>query len=448
MHTILLVEGHAEDRVGLASSLRASGYRVHEAANGRTAVALARREQLHGMILERRLPDMDGLTVLDTVLALAPGLPVLMVSADATVDEAVLAMKRGAADFLARPVKPEALLERLAEHLARAGERGAVPTPPSEAASQMERLGIIGYSRAIMDFFDKLKRVAPHGSTVLITGESGTGKELFAQALHALGPRSRGPFIPINCAALTEDLLERELFGQEKGAAPGTDEARGGVLEAAHEGTLFLDEVDEMGLGVQARLLRVLERHEFRRAGSVRRSVADLNLVAATHANLEAAVERGAFREDLYYRLKVVTIAVPPLRERREAIPILAERFLADIARQAGVPAKRLTPEALAQLQRYPWPGNIRELRNCLESMTLLVVSPVLGLEDLPPEVRGAAATEIVLHVGTRMEDAEREVIRRTLEAYPTIKDSARALGIGLRTLHEKLQKYDLRRKK
>jgi two-component system response regulator HydG len=446
MRNILLVEDHAESRASLTYMLAKSGYRVHEAANGRAAIAIARRETLHGLVLDLKLPDMEGLSVLDAVLELAPGLPAVVVTGYATIDTAVEAMKRGAADFISKPIEVDALIALLGKHIALAGERGAVPMPPSEAAAEMERLGIIGHSRAILERFDVLKRIAPHHSTVLIVGESGTGKELFARALHALGPRASGPFVAINCATLSEQILESELFGHEKGAFTSADRAKEGVMEAADHGTLFLDEVNEMGLGVQAKLLRAIERREFRRVGGTRKISVDLNLVAATNRDLDELVASGKFREDLYYRLKVVLLAIPPLRDRREAIPILAERFLADVARHAGLPPKRLTPAAMQKLTRHDWPGNIRELRNCMESLTLVVPKPVVDLEDLPPAIRGAASTEIRLHVGMRMEDVEREVIRRNLDAYPTIKDTARVLGIGLRTLHEKIQKYGLRR--
>jgi DNA-binding NtrC family response regulator len=446
VRAILLVEDHAESRASLAYMLGKSGYRVHEAANGRAALAIARREKLHGLVLDLKLPDMDGLSVLDAVLALAPGLPAVVVTGYATVDTAVEAMKRGAADFISKPIEVDGLIAILGKHVAQAGERGALSTPPSEAAAEMERLGMIGHSRAILDRFDVLKRIAPHHSTVLIVGESGTGKELFARALHALGPRASGPFVAINCATLSEQLLESELFGHQKGAFTSADRVKEGVMEAADQGTLFLDEVNEMGLGVQAKLLRALERREFRRVGGTKKISVDLNLVAATNRDLEELVAGGKFREDLYYRLKVVTLAIPPLRDRREAIPILAERFLAEVARHAGIPPKRLTAEALQQLSRHDWPGNVRELRNCMESLTLMVPNQVVAVEDLPPAIRGAASTEIRLQVGMRMEDVEREVIRRNLDTYPTIKDTARVLGIGLRTLHEKIQKYGLRR--
>jgi two-component system response regulator HydG len=446
MRSILLVEDHAESRAGLAYMLEKNGYHVHAASNGRSAIAIARRETLHGLILDLRLPDMEGMSVLQAVLDLAPGLPAIVVTGYASVDAAVEAMKHGAADFISKPIQVDALLALLDKSIERAGQLGSVPTPPSEAAAEMERLGIIGRSRPMLELYDKLKRVAPHQSTVLVTGESGTGKELVARALHALGPRAAGPFVAVNCATLSEQILESELFGHEKGAFTGADRTKQGVMEVADHGTLFLDEVNEMGPGCQAKLLRALERREFRRVGGTKKISVDLNVIAACNVELEKAVSSGRFREDLYYRLQVITIAVPALRDRREAIPIFAERFLNEIARQAGLTAKRLAPDALAQLTRYDWPGNVRELRNLMESLTLMVSRPVLELEDLPTSIRGASSTEIRLQVGMRMDDVEREVIRRNLESFPTIKDTARALGIGLRTLHEKIQKYGLRR--
>ena len=446
MRSILLVEDHAESRASLSYMLEKSGYQVHAVSNGRSAIAVARRETLHGLILDLKLPDMEGLSVLEAVLDISPGLPAIVVTGYATVDAAVEAMKHGAADFISKPIQVDALLALLSKNIEQAGERGVVPTPRSEAAAQMERLGIIGHSRPMMELFDLLKRVAPHQSTVLVVGESGTGKELVARALHALGPRASGPFVAVNCATLSEQILESELFGHEKGAFTSADRTKQGVMEVADHGTLFLDEVHEMGLACQAKLLRALERREFRRVGGTRKISVDLNVVAACNVDLESWVAGGKFREDLYYRLQVVTIAVPPLRDRREAIPVFAERFLADVARLAGLPAKRLSPDALAQLARYNWPGNVRELRNLMESLSLMVPKQVLDVEDLPPSIRGAASSEIRLQVGMRMEDVEREVIRRNLESFATIKDTARSLGIGLRTLHEKIQRYGLKR--
>ncbi len=445
MRTVLLVEDHAESRASLAYVLEKQGYAVLQAANGRAALALARREQLHALILDLRLPDMQGTAVLDAVLAQHHGLPVVVVTGFGTIDAAVDAVKRGATEFLAKPLQVETLLALLERAIERAAASGLVATPRSQAAQEMDQLGIIGRSRAMLELFDTVKRVARHQSTVLITGESGTGKELVARALHALGARSRGAFVAVNCATLSDQLLESELFGHEKGAFTGAEREKEGVMQLADGGTLFLDEVNEMGLGCQAKLLRALERREFRRVGGTRKITVNLHLLAASNADLETLVRSGRFRTDLYYRLKVVTLVVPPLRERQDAIPVLAHRFLEDVARRTGQPLKRLTPEALSRLTSYAWPGNIRELKNSLESLGLLSPKAVLDVADLPPNLRGAHGGEVRIPVGTRMADAEREIIRRSIEHYPTLKQAAQSLGIGLRTLHTKLRKYGLR---
>ena len=447
MRTILLVEDHAESRSSLAWVLEKNGYAVRQAPNGRAAVAAARRETLHAIVLDLKLPDMEGTAVLDAVLEQHPGLPAVVVTGFGTIDTAVEAMKRGAADFLTKPIDTDGLLATLAREIERASASGAVGTPPSRASEEMDRLGIVGRSRAMLELFDTVKRLARHQSTILILGESGTGKELIARAIHALGPRRDGPFVAVNCATLSEALLESELFGYERGAFTSADRPKEGVMETADGGTLFLDEVNEMGLGCQAKLLRAIERREFRRVGGTRKIAVNIHLLAASNADVENLVEARRFRPDLYYRLKVVTLTVPPLRDRPDAIPVLAQRFLEDVARQSGLPPKRLTPDALAQLGRHRWPGNIRELRNCIESLTLTSPRAEIDVGDLPAGVREAtAAREIRLPVGTRLEDAEREIIRRTIEAYPTLKDAARVLGMGLRTLHTKLRQYGLRR--
>jgi two-component system response regulator HydG len=446
MRTVLLVEDHAESRSSLAYVLERNGYAVVQVSNGRAALAAARREKVHALILDLRLPDMDGAAVLDAVLEQHPGLPAIVVSGFGTVDSAVEVMKRGAADFLTKPLDIDGLLATLGREIERASASGIVATPPSLASAEMDRLGIIGHSRAMLELFDTVKRIARHQSTVLILGESGTGKELIARAIHALGPRRAGPFVAVNCATLSEPLLESELFGHERGAFTSADRPKEGVMETADGGTLLLDEVNEMGLGCQAKLLRALERREFRRVGGTRKIAVNIHVLAASNADLDALVESRRFRSDLYYRLKVVTLTVPPLRERKDVIPVLAQRFLDDVARDSGLPAKRLTADALARLARYPWPGNVRELRNCMESLTLTSPHEQIDVAELPANVRqAAAAAEIRLPVGTRMEDAEREIIRRTVDTYPTLKEAARVLGIGLRTLHTKLRRHALR---
>jgi two-component system response regulator HydG len=443
--SILLVEDHAESRTSLAYVLEKRGEVVHQAPNGRSALAAARRERLHALILDLKLPDMDGLSVLDAVLAEAPGLPAIVVTGFGTIDSAVEAMKRGAADFLTKPIRVDNLLSILDRAIERAGEAGAVSTPPSAARAEMQKLGIVGESRAMQELFDALKRAAPHESTVLITGESGTGKELIARALHALGSRASGPFVAINCATLSDQLLESELFGYERGAFTSADRPKPGVMESADGGTLLLDEVNEMGLGCQAKLLRAIERREFRRVGGTRKIKVNLRVIAACNINLEDAVAAHRFRPDLYYRLKVLSLEVPPLRSRKEAIPVLAQRFLDEVTATAHLPARRLTPEALAQLVRYEWPGNVRELRNVMESVALMTARTLIDVEDLPPNVRKVAEGAVQVPVGTRLDTAEREIIKRTLETYPSVKESARILGIGLRTLHTKIRTYGLR---
>ncbi len=443
--SILLVEDHAESRASLAYVLEKRGEVVHQAANGRAALAVARRETLHALILDLKLPDMDGLSVLDAVLAEAPGLPVVVVTGFGTIDSAVDAMKRGAADFLTKPIQVENLLAALDRSIERAGASGALSTPPSLASAEMAKLGMVGESRAMQEVFDTLKRMAPYDSTVLVLGESGTGKELIARALHALGPRAAGPFVPINCATLSDQLLESELFGHEKGAFTSADQPKPGVMETADGGTLFLDEVSEMGLGCQAKLLRAIERREFRRVGGTRKIKVNLRVLAASNVSLEDSVAAHRFRPDLYYRLKVLSLRVPPLRERKEVIPVLAQRLLDEVARNAHVPPKRLTAEALAQLERYDWPGNVRELRNVMESVAVIGPKGTIDVEDLPANVRRVEAGVLQVTVGTRLDEVERQVIQRTLDSYPTVKESARVLGIGLRTLHSKIRRYGLR---
>ena len=443
--SILVVEDHAESRASLAYVLEKRGETVHQAANGRAALAAARHETLHAVILDLKLPDMDGLSVLDAVLQEVPGLPAIVVTGFGTIDSAVEAMKHGASDFLTKPIQVQNLLAALDRSIELAGASGAVSTPPSLASAEMAKLGIVGESRAMQELFASLKRMAPYDSTVLILGESGTGKELIARALHTLGTRSAGPFVPINCATLSDQILESELFGHEKGAFTSADQPKPGVMETADGGTLFLDEVSEMGLRCQAKLLRAIERREFRRVGGTRKIKVNLRVVGASNVRLEDSVAAGRFRSDLYYRLKVLSLEIPPLRDRKEVIPVLAQRLLDELTRHAHLPSKRLAPEAVAQLGRYEWPGNVRELRNVMESVALIGPKGTIGVEDLPANVRKVGATVIQLAVGTPLDDVERQVIQRTLDSYPTVKESARVLGIGLRTLHSKIRRYRLR---
>ncbi len=446
--SILIVEDHEESRANLAYALEKKGHQIHQAATGKAALAIARRTALHAVVLDLRLPDMDGLSVLAAMLEHCPGLPVVVVTGYASVDTAVAAMKQGAADFLTKPFRLDDLTRVLDRSIANARGSGAISGPATPILREMEHFGIVGGSTLMRDLFERVKRIAPHYRTVLVTGESGTGKELIARALHALGPGQSRPFVAVNCATLSEQLLESEIFGHEKGAFTGADDTKAGMMETADKGTLFLDEVNEMGLSCQAKLLRAVERRELRRVGGTRKLKVDIRVIGASNASLEEWVAAKRFRADLYYRLKVLAITVPPLRERREAIPALAERFLEDVAKAAGIPPKRLAPSALRQLQHYDWPGNVRELKNAMESVTLMSTAATIEASDLPAAVRGTRAVTIQIRVGTTLAEAERRIIQRTLESHDTVKETARVLGIGLRTLHTKLKQYGVGRRR
>jgi DNA-binding NtrC family response regulator len=295
------------------------------------------------------------------------------------------------------------------------------------------------------EVLDLVSRIAPSDANILLTGESGVGKEVVARAIHQLSPRRPHEFVPINCATLSGDTLENELFGHERGAFTSADERKIGVFELAHGGTLFLDEVNEMGLACQAKVLRALERREFRRLGGTRKIKVDVRLVAATNVDLEEAVRARRFREDLFYRLHVIRIHIPPLRERREAIVPMARQFLREFCDKYGRRRRAFTADVLTRLTHYSWPGNVRELRNVVESLVLTTKGEQIGVRDLPANIRTVSTqTEIRLPVGVTLQEAEKEILRCYLEVFPTKKEVARVLGIGLRTLHAKIKTYHL----
>jgi DNA-binding NtrC family response regulator len=305
--------------------------------------------------------------------------------------------------------------------------------------------GAIVRSTLMREVLDLVSRVAPSDANVLLTGESGVGKEVVARAIHQLSPRASRDFVPINCATLSGETLENELFGHEKGAFTSADERKIGVFEVAHQGTLFLDEVNEMGLACQAKVLRALERREFRRLGGTRKIKVDVRLVAATNVDLEEAVRARRFREDLFYRLNVIHIHIPPLRERREAIAPMTQQFLREFSEKYGKRRRVFTEDALTRLAHYLWPGNVRELRNVVESLVLVTKGEQIGVRDLPANIRAVSTrTEIRLPMGMTLQEAEKEILRCYLEVFPTKKEVARALNIGLRTLHAKIKAYGL----
>jgi DNA-binding NtrC family response regulator len=379
--------------------------------------------------------------------------PVVIVGATATLQEAVDAMQLGAADFLAPPFVPEAILSRLKKLVAEIPES----EQPESAVETLEHLGLTGRSPAMNKVYAAISRISRYKTNILLLGESGSGKELIARALHAKGPRKGHLFVPLNCATLGREILENELFGHERGAFTGANDRKKGLFELADGGTLFLDEIAELDPSTQAKLLRVIERNEFRRVGGTAKIKVDLSLIAATNRSLEEAIAAKRFREDLYYRLKVVTIQVPPLRERREDIPALIDAFIADFNRRNGEKIEGISPEALRGLAEHHWPGNVRELKNAVESAAIMASGETIGVADFEGlQLAGAPAQRprsgsivaepetISVPAGATLADAERILIAEHLSRARTKTEAARTLGIGLRTLYTKVQQLNL----
>jgi DNA-binding NtrC family response regulator len=399
------------------------------------------------------IPQSFGSVAITSMVARAghrhPVVPVVVLGTAGTVQEAVDAMQQGAADYLAPPLDAGTMLLRL-ERLVARFSLGEPPRPGRPASSA----GLVGSSEAIRRVLDTIDKIARYKTSVLILGESGTGKELIARALHARGPRRQQLFVPINCATLGRELLENELFGHERGAFTGAGERKKGLFELADGGTLFLDEIAEMDPATQAKLLRVLERSEFRRVGGTGKVKVDLSVLAATNRNIEEAIRNGTFREDLYYRLKVVSLLVPPLRERKEDIPALIDAFIADFNRRNDQKIQGISPLALRDIMEYGWPGNVRELKNAVESAAILASGDTIGADGFAELVQGGGRSRepgqgggggLSLPVGCSLATAERELILATLRRHPVKREAARVLGIGLRTLYTKLDGYRTR---
>jgi DNA-binding NtrC family response regulator len=443
---ILVVDDEPSQRELVGGFLRKHGFDVVEAGRGREAIARFQQEAFDLVLTDQRMPDLSGLEVLEAVRAASPEAAVVIVTAYGTIETAVGAVKAGAADYLTKPLNLDDLLHRV--HRVRERQRLVAENRElREALSGRHRVeGIIADSGQMQEVLSLVRRVAPSDATVLIRGESGTGKELIARALHYASPRAAGPLVKVNCAALAESLLETELFGHEKGAFTGAVASRKGRFELADGGSLFLDEIGDLPAQVQVKLLRVLQEREFERVGSSRPIKVDVRLLAATHRNLEALVREGRFREDLYYRINVVTIMLPPLRERREDLAPLIEHFLRAFAEKNGKTVRGLTREARDALLRYDYPGNIRELENLIERAVVLTRDDVIGVEDLPLTLE-AAAPESGEKAGllAAVEGLERRMIREALaKADGTQTRAAELLGISERVLRYKLRKYGL----
>ena len=430
----------------VAAAVASAGFRIEKAATEAAAVAALERGGIAAAFVAQTMGALALGTLVAHAAQLHPEVPIVALGSSSAVQDVVDAMQNGAADYVALPADPALLLSRLRALLDRAAAR--VESAPSLLPGFM---GIVGSSPAIRRVLEIVEKISRYKTNVLVLGESGTGKEIVARALHARGPRRQHLFVPLNCATLGKEILENELFGHEKGAFTGASERKQGLCELADGGTLFLDEIAEMDPGTQAKLLRVLERNEFRRVGGTAKVKVDLTVIAATNRKVDEAIAAGKLREDLYYRLKVVTIVLPPLRDRKEDIPALIEGFIADFNRRHGGKIHGISPHALKLLMEHSWPGNVRELKNAIESAAILAGGETIGPEALAELPQAAEAAEpraappgdaLVLPIGTTAADAERQLILSTLRRYPHRAEAARVLGLGLRTLYSKLQSY------
>jgi len=444
--TILVVDDEKNIREGLAEALGLDGYRVRTAADGAEGLKAVEEGDVDLVITDLRMPSLSGGELLERISGRYPGLPVIVLTGHGTIEDAVEAMRHGAFDFLTKPVN----LDHLSLLVKRALDSSELARKNKELEAEVEAQkrtsSIIGSSAGMKRVFDLIRRVAPTKASVLITGESGVGKELVADAIHNLSPRSGGPLVKVHCAALAESLLESELFGHEKGAFTGAQGRTRGRFELANEGTLFLDEIGEINQNVQIKILRVLQDRKFERVGGEETIETDVRIVAATNRDLKKEIAEGRFREDLYYRLNVVNIHVPPLRERRDDIPLLAMAFLREFADENGKKIEGFDTKARSALYAYTWPGNVRELRNCVESAVVMARGGLVEAEDLPPSVRSSGEErDIRIPSGSSLSDAERILIRETLAAQNGNKSrTAEILGIGRKTLYQKIEDYGL----
>jgi DNA-binding NtrC family response regulator len=445
--TVLLAEDDTVIREGIASALQQDQFEVRAVANGTDALRAFLDEPADVVVADVKMPGMDGIALLDQVRAAQPDTIFILATAFGTIDSAVEAVKKGAYDYLTKPIH----LDRLSLLIRKALRARDLGRENEELRRQLgERYSlrnIVGRSPKMLALLGAVEQVAATDATVLVHGESGTGKELIAQALHFAGKRAGGPFVGVSCAALPESLLEDELFGHERGAFTGADRRKPGRFELAHGGTLFLDEIGDVSPAMQAKLLRVLEERSFQRVGGTETVRADVRLVAATNKDLEKLVSQGTFRADLYYRIKVVTLRMPPLRERAEDIPLLVNHFLLQFKERHSRTIKGVDSSAMRILTAYPWPGNVRELRNCVEEMVVLARGDVLTEADLPAPLAGFDLSRHIFTVqaGTPLSEIERNAILHTLHMVSGNKrKAADLLGIGVATLYRKMEEYGL----
>jgi two-component system response regulator HydG len=438
---VLVVDDQKNMRATTAIVLRSAGHVVEEAEDGPAAVRRVQAETFDVVLTDLRMQTVDGMAVLREVRRLAPETQVIVMTAYGTIETAVEAIRRGAYDFLAKPFKEDELLLRVSQALEKRRLLGEVSLLAGEFRRRYGLEHIVGRSGAIQDLLERVRRVAATEATVLISGESGTGKELVARALHVASRRGERAFVPVNCAAITETLLESELFGHAKGSFTGATRARRGLFEEASGGTLFIDEIGETAPGSQAKLLRALQEGEIRRVGESTPVQVDVRVIAATNQDLRRAIAEKRFREDLYYRLAVVPIRIPPLRERRDDVPLLAAHFLERFSRRTGAP-KALAPDAVARLVEHSWPGNVRELENVIEHAAALCAGSEIRAADVQIESHGPAASAPARTLAAAVEEAERSTIEAAvIRSGGDLSRVARELGVSATTLWRKMKR-------
>lgn len=449
---VLIVEDEENERSGLAELIQAWGYKTDTARDGLEALEKVTAWSPGIVVTDFKMPRMNGMELLERIADEPQQIAVILLTAQGSIDIAVDAMKAGAYDFLSKPVDP-ARLRNILSNASRQRDTERELEVTRKRLRDSGMLGtLVGSSKKMQEIFALIEMVAPSSASVLITGESGTGKELVARTIHELSPRKGKPFVAINCSAIPETLIESEIFGHEKGAFTGALERRSGCFELAEQGTLLLDEIGEMPINTQAKLLRVLEDRKLRRLGSKAETEIDVRVLAATNKVPEQAVQAGELRNDLYYRLNVFNIHMPPLREHKEDVPLLAESLLASMNEKHGRKVAILSDAVLKQFQDYSWPGNVREMRNTLERAVIVCQGTTIESKHLPPNfgaglVRPDDAAEetgvVRLGVGTTVGEAERRLIMKTLESTNNNKTrAAEILGISLKTLHNKLKEY------
>lgn len=444
--TLLIIDDEKNIREGLAANFEMEGYQVRLAENGAQGLDALAKGDIDLVITDLRMPGISGEEVLRKVATETPGVPVIVLTGHGSIDAAVDAMRNGAYDFLTKPLN----LDQLSLIVKRALEARELSLRHRQLKTEIENEhaldNIIGKSAEMQKVFEMIKKVAASKASVLITGESGVGKEVVADAIHNLSPRKDHQCIKVHCAALSETLLESELFGHEKGAFTGADSLVKGRFELAHESTVFLDEIGEINQSVQIKILRVLQERAFERVGGEETIHVDVRIIAATNRNLEEEVKKGTFREDLYYRLNVIHIHVPALRERKDDIPLLVSKFLEKFSAENEKQIKGISAQARSAIYNYDWPGNVRELRNCIESAVVMCGTDEIQIEDLPPAVSKARTEKsIVIPANSTLDEAEKIVILQTLAANKNNKSkTAELLGIGRKTLHRKLEEYGI----